>query len=124
MSAQGNAILSAARSAFRSQRTVETLAKITVPEWGAELYYWPEMSVEERLAVYAHVKIATERNLADVVRMSLAQVLWRARDAFGNRLFSDDDEAALADTDPDVLQRVAAAMGTGETESIEDAEKK
>lgn len=123
MSSAGNSILLAARAAFRAKRTVETLAKIAVPEWGTELYYWPEMSVEERLAVFSHVKLTADRSLAHSVAMSLAQVQYRARDAFGNRLFTDEDTAALSDTDPDVLARIASEMGTS-VETVEDAEKK
>ena len=120
----GQDILRKARATFRAARTVETLRKISVPEWETEIFYWPEMSVEERLAVYAHVKVSAERTLADVVKMALAQVQWRARDAHSNRLFTDEDEAALADTDPAVLQRISSEMASGDVGTVEDAEKK
>lgn len=119
----GKDILLKARSHFRAARTVETLRRIVVPEWDTEVYFWPEMSVEERRAVYAHIKMGTERTFADLSAAALTQVLWRARDAHGNRLFSDADAAALADADPKVLERIGGEMGFGSGLSVEDAEK-
>lgn len=114
-------LLLRARSHFRAARTTETLRKVSVPEWDADLYFWPEMSLEERKAVYAHIR-AGERTLADLQACALTQVLMRARDAYGTRLFSDADAAALADTDPTVLLRISNEMGLGAGLSVETAE--
>ena len=116
-------LLLKARTHFRAARTVETLRKIAVPEWDTEIHYWPEMSLDERRAVYAHLRMGDERTIADFVEASLAQVLARSRDANGARLFGDDDEQALRDTDPKVLQRISTEMGFGSGLSVEDAEK-
>lgn len=120
-----DSVLLKARQHFRNLRTVEALRKIDVPEWDSSVYYWPEMSVEERRAVYAHLKVGGSGITAgDLTAASLAQVLARARDAHGARLFRDEDEKALADdTSADVLQRIAAEMGWSNGGTVEDAEK-
>ena len=117
----GKEILLRARSHFRAARTVETLRKIEVPEWETAVHYWPEMSFEERKAVYAHIR-AKDRTFADMQACALTQVLMRARDAYGTRMFSDEDETALADTDPAVLLRIGNEMGFGTGLTVEDAE--
>lgn len=117
----GHDILLRARNHFRASRTVETLRKISVTEWDTDVYFWPEMSVEERKAVYAHIR-ADGRTLADLQACALTQVLMRARDAFGARLFTDADMDALADTHPDVLLRISTAMGLGSGLTVEGAE--
>lgn len=119
-------ILLRARQHFRNARTVETLRKISVPEWGAEVYFWPEMSLDERRSVYAPMRMSDgrlEMSPAALLDASVAQVCLRSRDAHGNRLFTDSDDAALRDTDPEVLQRIASEMGWGSRASVEDAEK-
>lgn len=121
----GRDILLKARSHFRAARTVETLKKIAVPEWDTEVFYWPEMSVEESRAVGRHIRVSggsASITAGDLTEASVTQVLLRARDAYGNRLFTDADDAALADTDPAVLQRIASAMGWASRASLEDAE--
>jgi hypothetical protein len=50
-------------------------------------------------------------------------VCLRARDQFGQRLFTDADGDALRDTSPEVLQRIANEMGWGSRPTLEDAEK-
>lgn len=116
-------LLLKARQQFRAKRTVETLQKITVPEWGFDLYYWPAMSVEERMAVRSHVKLGETRTLADITATAVTQILKRARDAHGTLLFTDGDRASLEDTDPTVLERISGDMGYGVDITIEDAEK-
>lgn len=120
----GRDILLKARSHFRAARTVETLAKIEVPEWETTIHYWPDMSVEESREVGRHIRIAGGQaaiSAGDLTEASVTQILLRARDAFGNRLFTDGDATALADTDPAVLRRIASAMGWSGRESVEDA---
>ena len=119
-------VLLKARSHFRGSRTVEALRKVEVPEWDTEIFYWPEMSVAEKRAVFAHLRVAS--GLVDIpvdglIEASVTQVCLRARDAFGNRMFSDEDEEALRDTDPNVLQRISNEMGFGSQPTLEDAEK-
>ena len=126
MSKAGNEILLRARSQFRATRTVESLQKIPVPEWGTEVYYWPEMSVDEKRAVYRHLRTGDnglEISADAMLSAAVTQVCIRARDAFGERLFSDDQEEDLRDTSPDVLQRISNEMGWGARASLEDAEK-
>ena len=119
----GNDILLAARSHFRAARTVETLRKVAVPEWSdAEIYYWPEMDVAEKRAVFGHFSGLRPRSPAELFDAAITQVLLRSRDAFGNRLFRDDQEPALRDTHPDVLLRIANEFGWSAT-SLEEQEK-
>jgi hypothetical protein len=118
----GQDILRKARASFREARTVETLRKIEVPEWDAEIFFWPEMSVEEKRAVFANLKIGGGDIPADgLIDAAVIQVQLRSRDAFGNRLFGSGDDVALRDTDPDVLQRISNEMGYGSSPSNEDA---
>jgi hypothetical protein len=123
MSQKGNEILLRARQQFRNTRTVETLKKIPVPEWETDVFYWPTRDMAERVAIEEHIRISGDRTLADLRRFHMAQVTHRTRDEFGNRLFSDSDVEALADTHPEVIQRVSLAMGMGDGLTLEVAEK-
>lgn len=125
MSDKGNAILTHARQQFRDQRTVETLRKLEVPEWNnTTIYYWRARDVTERLAIDKHIVISGDRTVAQMVEFYAATVCQRARDERGNRLFSDSDEDGIRDTDPQVLQKIALAMGLGgDSPSVEEAEK-
>lgn len=116
-------ILLRARQSFRASRTVETLQKITVPEWDLELFFWPVMSVEERMAVRSHVKLGETRTLADITATAVTQVIKRARNVHGTLLFTDADRRALEDTDPAVLERISSEMGYGTEVTLEAAEK-
>jgi hypothetical protein len=118
-------ILLRARQSFRASRTVESLQKITVPEWGDDfaLYFWPVMSVEERMAVRSHVKLGETRTLADITATAVTQIVKRARNVHGILLFTDADRKAFEDTDPTVLERISSEMGFGADVTIEAAEK-
>jgi hypothetical protein len=126
MSKSGNEVLLRARTHFRASRTVEALEKIAVPEWETEIFYWPEMSVDEKRAVFRHLRAGSgglEVPLDGMLAAAVTQVCLRARDAYGNRLFGDDQEEDLRDTHPDILQRISNEMGWGSRPSLEDAEK-
>jgi hypothetical protein len=129
MSAKGSALLLAARTKFREARNQGTLRRIEVPQWGegAAVYYWPEMSVDEKRQVYRHMRAIPGGGIGLPLDAALSaavdQVLFRARDEFGDRLFSDEDEAAVLDTDPLVLQHISSEMGYGSKPTLEDAEK-
>jgi hypothetical protein len=123
MSAKGDAILLRARQKFGNARVVETLKKIDVPEWEAEVYFWPIRDMDERLAIEQHIRINGDRTLADLGRFHLAQVTFRARDEQGFRLFNDAQAEALAKTHPEVIQRISVAMGMGDGMTLEVAEK-
>ena len=121
-----NDILLRARSHFRATRTVESLQKLEVPEWDLTLHYWPALSVDEARETGRHIRIGggtAQINAGDLTDAAVSHVLNRARDPHGVRLFSDEDEAGLRDTDPSVLQRIASTMGWGGRPSVEDAEK-
>jgi hypothetical protein len=123
MSQKGNDILLRARQQFRNVRVVETLRKIAVPEWETDIYYWPVRDLVERLATEQFIKFGQDKTMADLRRLHNANVLSRARDERGERLFSDADEAALADTQQAVIERLSLDMGLGDGLTIEDAEK-
>ena len=38
-----------AKSQFADRRTPETLIPIVVPEWNTTIYYWPDMTLAERI---------------------------------------------------------------------------
>jgi hypothetical protein len=120
-------ILLRARSHFRAFRTVETLQKIHVPEWDLDVYYWPKMSVEEAREVRRFMRMAPGGeglSAGALIEASVAQVVYRARDQSGVRIFSDADAEPLStDTDSDVIRRIALEMGFSSGESLEDAEK-
>lgn len=122
----GADVLTRARAHFRPARDVSRLRKISVPEWDAEIYFFPEMSLEEAREVGRHITLQGGQAVitgASIAEAAVTQVLHRSRDQFGDRLFSDADEKALTDTDPEVLKRIAAEMGWTSSPSIEDAEK-
>jgi hypothetical protein len=121
----GNDVLLRARQHWRKSRTHESLRRIAVPEWDTEITFYPEMSVAERLAVFAHMKGSAggiEITPAALLSAAVTQVCQRARDPMGERLFTDEQESDLYDTHPDVLQRIANEMGWGSSPSLEDAE--
>jgi hypothetical protein len=121
----GNDVLLKARQHWRAHRTHESLRKVSVPDWGTEVFYYPEMSVAERLAVFAHMKAGKtglEITPSALLAAAVTQVCLRARDAMGERLFTDDQEPDLYDTHPDVLQRIANEMGWGSSQTLEQAE--
>lgn len=124
---KGSDILLRARQHARASRTTESLKKIDVPEWEASIYFWPEMSVEEKRAVFRHMRGngdgGVELAFDAMLSAAVDQVKFRARDELGNRLFSDNDDAALTDTAPDVLMRISVAMGWGNRPTQEEAEK-
>jgi hypothetical protein len=122
MSSKGNDILVKARSHFRAARTVESLRKIEVPEWGSEVHYWSEMDVAERRAIWSAFRPGELPTTGELMDAAVLQVLLRSRDAFGERLFADADDEALRDTSPDVLMRIANEMGWRST-TLEAAEK-
>lgn len=121
MSEKGNAFLLKARQQFRDRRIVETLRSIEVPEFG-RIFYWPVRSRDEMVATERFIRFG-ERTKADLTEFHLAQVLHRSRDEFGNRMFADADETALADVDPGLLERISLQMGLGNEPTVEDAEK-
>jgi hypothetical protein len=127
MSETGNAILLRARQHAGASRVTETLKKIEVPEWGTEIYFWPEMSVEEKRGVFRHMKSNGQGGIAlamdALIDAAVAQVCLRARNSQGIRLFSDGDESAIAQTHPDVLTEISNQMGWGSRPTMEDAEK-
>lgn len=123
MSAKGDEFLLKARQQFRATRTAETLRKIAVPDLGMDVYFWPTRDLVERLAVEQHIKVGADRTMADLGRLHFAQVLHRARDEFGNRMFGDEQEGALADTSPTLIERISLEMGMGDGLTLEIAEK-
>lgn len=123
MSNAGNEILLSLRTEFSSQRVVETLRKVSGIKQA--IYYWPSLDMRERLAVSRHVKIGMDGTqvVSDLIESQLAHVLHRSRDAFGNRLFADDQEDAIRQIDPDVISQIANEMTLGPRVTYEDAEK-
>jgi hypothetical protein len=121
---RGDEILLRARQAFSELRQPETLRKIEVPEWGAVVYYWPSRSMEERRGCEQYIRLGDRSSYADLTAYHAAQVCFRARDEFGQRLFRDDQEAAIAQTHPEVIARISSEMGLGDGMTLEEAEKK
>lgn len=122
----GKDVLTRARAHFRPSRDVSRLRAIAVPEWDTTLHYFPEMSLEEAREVGRHIKLEGGQaviNGGSLVEAAVTQVLYRARDEFGDRLFDDSDEKALTDTDPEVLKRIASQMGWVSSPTVEEAEK-
>jgi hypothetical protein len=121
----GNDVLLKARTHWRANRTHESMRKVSVPEWDTEIFYFPEMSVSERLAVFSHMKAGPDGlqiTPAALLSAAVTQVCQRSRDAMGERLFTDEQEPDLYDTHPEVLQRIANEMGWGSNLTLEAAE--
>jgi hypothetical protein len=55
--------------------------------------------------------------------LHIANVVARARDEMGNRLFSDEDADALGKTPQTVVEQISVQMGLGDGLSVEVAEK-
>jgi hypothetical protein len=123
MSAKGNAILLRARQQLCDARTVEKLRKVHVPEWETDIFYWPTRDLPERLAVEQYIKFGTDRTMADLRSLHIANVVARARDEMGNRLFSDEDADALGKTPQTVVEQISVQIGLGDGLTVEVAEK-
>lgn len=111
-----------AKSSFKARRSPETLVEIPVPEWKISVWYWPDMTLQERRDIYLLAKQEGGHTVLDLEAMAVTLIV-RARDADGKRLFAMPEKRELmTEYDPDIISRIISAMGSGSL-SVEDAEK-
>ncbi len=100
-----------------ANRKAQSLKKITVEEWEADIYY-KQLTGEELDAAELDVPDG-----ASVTRRNAQLVVLKALDASGKRVFRNADaDALVASEHPSVINRVAAEMAA--VTSREDAKKK
>lgn len=110
-------ILRRAREHFDSQKN----RTITVPEWGAPgaplIIYHDAMTMRERRKVF-------EKAAKNDLSASVDALILMAKDAHGNKLFTEDHRHALmCEVDSAVVSRVAAEIMRAEEFTPESAEK-
>lgn len=111
-----------AREQFKLKRTPDTLVAISVPEWGATVYYWPAMTLQERREIYLLAKSSEGATVLDLEAMAVSLIV-RARDSGGKRIWSNAEKRELmTEYDPDIIARIVAEMNDG-TVMAGDAEK-
>jgi len=111
-----------AKAQFKARRTPDTLEEIAVPEWGVSVWYWPDMTLQERREIYLLAKQEDGHTVLDLEAMAVSLIV-RARDSSGKKLFSMPEKRELmTEYDPDVISRVVGQMSTA-AETVEDAEK-
>lgn len=111
-----------AREQFAQRRTPETLVSVAVPEWGATVYYWPAMTLQERREIFLLAKQSEGQTVLDLEAMAVSLIV-RARDVNGKRLWNNAEKRELmTEYDPDIIARIVADMNDG-TLATGDAEK-
>lgn len=98
-------ILDNAQKHFEAQR--EDLEEIDIPEWGAKLYFYNSMNLQEKRDIFAHFKGGS----FDLEGLAMALIV-RARNADGSKAFRKADRLRLMrDVDSTVLERVVNQIG-------------
>jgi hypothetical protein len=111
-----------AKESFKARRSPDTLVEIPVPEWGISVWYWPDMTLQERREIYLLAKQEDGQTILDLEAMAVSLIV-RARDSAGKKLFAMPEKRELmTEYDPDVISRVVGSMASGGL-TVEDAEK-
>lgn len=111
-----------AKESFKARRSPDTLVEIPVPEWKTSIWYWPDMTLQERREIYLLARQEDGQTVLDLEAMAVSLIV-RARDSGGKKIFAMPEKRELmTEYDPDVISRVVGAMSTGGL-SVEDAEK-
>jgi len=111
-----------AKESFKARRSPDTLVEIPVAEWGISVFYWPDMTLQERRDIYLLAKQEDGHTILDLEAMAVSLIV-RARDSSGKKLFAMPEKRELmTEYDPDVISRVVGSMNTGGL-TVEDAEK-
>jgi hypothetical protein len=109
-------ILEQATAHFRNQISGE-LQKITVPEWGADIFYKTTTTLKEE------GKILELSQQGKTVEALVESLITRARNADGTRMFSFADKVTfMNEVDPKVLIRIVGEMNNV-TDDLSDMEK-
>jgi hypothetical protein len=112
----------AAKESFKARRSPDTLVEISVPEWKTSIWYWPDMTLQERREIYLLARQEDGHTVLDLEAMAVSLIV-RARDNSGKKLFSMPEKRELmTEYDADVISRVVGEMSAGGL-SVEDAEK-
>ena len=96
----------AAAQKYTAER--RTLSKITVPELGQDIYFYPEMNLIEYKEIFPYFTGDTIDLEGFVVTLVI-----RARDQDGNRLFSNVHKPELRRLSSDLLSKIINQMKFG-----------
>lgn len=111
-----------AKASFKARRSPETLVEIPVPEWKVSIWYWPDMTLQERRDIFLLAKQEDGHTVLDLEAMAVTLIV-RARDSSGKRLFAMPEKRELmTEYDPEVISRVVGLMAATSA-TVEDAEK-
>jgi hypothetical protein len=112
----------AAKESFKARRSPDTLVEIPVAEWKTSIWYWPDMTLQERREIYLLARQEDGHTVLDLEAMAVSLIV-RARDNSGKKLFAMPEKRELmTEYDADVISRVVGEMSAGGL-SVEDAEK-
>lgn len=111
-----------AKASFKARRSPETLVEIPVPEWKISVWYWPDMTLQERRDIYLLAKQEDGQTILDLEAMAVTLIV-RARDADGKRLFAMPEKRELmTEYDPEVISRIVGSMAST-APTVEESEK-
>ena len=111
-----------AKATFKARRSPETLVEIPVAEWKTSIWYWPDMTLQERREIFLLARQEDGHTVLDLEAMAVTLIV-RARDAGAKRLFAMPEKRELmTEYDPEIMSRIVSAMNTASV-SVEDAEK-
>lgn len=95
-----------------------SLEKITVPEWEADIYYYPTTPLKDESSI---LKLQQEGKTVEALVQSL---IVKCRNADGSKMFAPADRVTLLnEVDPKIIIRVAGQINGVDTESLDEVEK-
>jgi hypothetical protein len=104
-------VLDAAKAHFKEILAGGLKGPISVPEWGAEIYYKPATTFQQES------KIVELTQAGKTVEALVESLIMRSLDADGNPLFNKVDKPELMRfVDPSIIMRVMAEMNDPDTQ--------
>lgn len=95
-----------------------SLEKITVPEWEADIYYYPTTPLKDESSI---LKLQQEGKTVEALVQSL---IVKCRNADGSKMFAPADRVTLLnEVDPKVIIRVAGQINGIDNETLDEVEK-
>lgn len=102
---------------FRDKISGE-MSKITVPEWGMDIFYKKSSTLREQTKV---IELAQK---GQTVEALVETLIMKARTEDGAKMFKPADKQVLMnEADPDTVIRIVGEMNSVDLDSIGDTEK-
>jgi hypothetical protein len=112
-----SSVIQKATQHFRSKLD-GSLAKIDVPEWESEIYFYPTTPLKEESSI---LKLQQEGKTVEALIQS---IIVKARNADGSKMFAPADRVTMMnEVDPQILMRIAGQLNGIDVDSLDDIEK-